>query len=283
MQVRRPLLVTDLDNTLYDWIEYFARRLRGMIHAGALKAGLDEACLEASFKRLFRRHGTLEYPLRQVTELDVLAGVSEEEGASIRRAMYSAFRGVTNKRLVLYEGVEDLLGWCSDQTIPVIALTNAPVEVVQERFAHLHLQSFFSGVVAPFMNDSKARRAVEQLECGGMFRGTPGNPRVHLLEDDELKPSGSGYERVLEEWDGDPSDIFVLGDSLEKDLRPASELGCSTIWARYGTGIRPADLETLFAVTPWSGEQVATAYGHHFSPNWTVDAVSEVRGILSAT
>lgn len=45
--------------------------------------------------------------------------------------------------------------------------------------------------------------------------------------------------------------IWVVGDSVERDLHPAIGLGIQCIWARYGARVDPTDYAELLRVTPW--------------------------------
>jgi len=43
--------------------------------------------------------------------------------------------------------------------------------------------------------------------------------------------------------------VWVVGDSLHKDIAPAEELGFHTIWARYGSQALPENMNTLLRIT----------------------------------
>ncbi len=57
----KTLLITDLDNTLYNWVDYFAPSFRGMAKALSREMGVSLDGLFEDFKEVFSRRGSLEY------------------------------------------------------------------------------------------------------------------------------------------------------------------------------------------------------------------------------
>src|ERR1022692_1642040 len=73
-----PLLLTDLDNTVYDWVDFFAPSVRGMIHVLAREIPCEEALLFDEFKLVYSRVGSLEYAF-SVQELPIIRSRPKEE------------------------------------------------------------------------------------------------------------------------------------------------------------------------------------------------------------
>lgn len=276
------VLITDLDNTLYNWVDYFARSFRAMIHALAEKSGTNEEVLIDACRQIFADNGSLEFPIDSVEQLGVFEDLSKEKAATLRNAMHAARQGVRKKRLALYSGVRELLSWAVGEHVPVIAVTNAPIEVVIERFRQLQLHRYFSAVAAPSIDPERAQQLMAKFTgVGGLFPvGSPGFPRVYALAKNEMKPSSVAYQYVLKDWQLHGEIAFVLGDSLQKDLAPAAALGAKTIWAHYGAQVEPENMDTLLKITPWSSTKVEEAYSQEFQADYTVDSASEVIAIL---
>src|SRR5262249_48928160 len=106
------LVITDLDNTLYNWVDYFVPSFNAMLRELVRLTNLDEDTLRQSFKRVHQRHGTTEYSFA-IEELDVL--VSENAGLALSEILakydpaIKAFRRVRRRTLRLYEGVSATL------------------------------------------------------------------------------------------------------------------------------------------------------------------------------
>ena len=55
------VLITDLDNTLYNFVDFFGPAFRAMVHALSKTYGLDEVELVDEFKEVFAHTGTIEF------------------------------------------------------------------------------------------------------------------------------------------------------------------------------------------------------------------------------
>src|SRR5205085_4474173 len=69
---RYSVLLTDLDNTLYDWTSYFVPSFRAMVVCLNRETGESIDNLMADFASVFRRHGSVEYSFA-IEELQTLA------------------------------------------------------------------------------------------------------------------------------------------------------------------------------------------------------------------
>src|ERR1700744_4162534 len=75
----KPLvLVTDFDNTLYDFAAYFSPCFRAMVHALARETKLEEQVLISDFQAVYEQHKTIEYAF-SVQELPSLANLPSLE------------------------------------------------------------------------------------------------------------------------------------------------------------------------------------------------------------
>ena len=58
------LLITDLDNTLYDWVTYFANSFLAMVKGLATTLDVAEETLLDEFKAVHRHYGNSEHLLK---------------------------------------------------------------------------------------------------------------------------------------------------------------------------------------------------------------------------
>src|SRR5690242_5459282 len=86
---RRKALFLDLDNTLYDWVAYFAPALRGMCQTLSEMSGLPLAILFDELKQVFKRHGTVEYSFA-IQEIPSLVALHPDESPAQIVARYRA-------------------------------------------------------------------------------------------------------------------------------------------------------------------------------------------------
>ena len=97
----KVLIITDLDNTLYNWVDYFAPSFRGMVHALSKKSGVEEDLLIQEFRHVYNRHRSIEYSF-SVQELNVFKDKSSEEIQELIKTAKGAFSRVRGKKLELY-------------------------------------------------------------------------------------------------------------------------------------------------------------------------------------
>src|ERR1035438_4756250 len=104
------VLVTDLDNTLFDWVDIWYRSFSAMLGSLAQSTGLDQATLERDFKRIFERQGTSEYAFA-IQKLSCLRRL-HPKGTDLTEkysGAIEAFRDARRAALKLYPTVADSL------------------------------------------------------------------------------------------------------------------------------------------------------------------------------
>ncbi len=274
----RALLLTDLDNTIYNWIDYFAPSFRAMVHVLSRETGLSESVIIEDFKRVFSRHKSVEYAF-SIQELCLCRDRSPAEVLELIRLAKGAFSRVREKRLRAYPGVKEALSWARDEGIAIVGVTNAPIFQAQRRLYQLGLDSLFTGLAAwegfgipeedPFAEPIKVRKET---------RGWKTNiEKIWRLASDGLKPNPEHYRIVIEDLGIRSSDTWVVGDSLQKDVRPALQIGAKGVWARYGQQFEQKNFRTILSVTHWSAEKIAETYDpRELKPDLVIDRFDDL-------
>jgi len=278
------LLITDLDNTLYNFIDYFAPSFRGMVHALAKNINIPEDELIQQFKKVFANHGSLEHGFA-VQELSCVQDKSYEEILGLIKIAKGAYSRVRQKNLEPYPNVKETLSWISQQGIIVIGVSNAPYFHALRRLRQLQIEKYFSGLVAwegvPFNIDKYSKEIIEK-EISGVYKSKI--KKVWKLPKDKLKPNTDGYLMVMKEFAVRNSDCYILGDSISKDVRPAELIGAHGIWARYGEAVVQKNLETVLSISNWDSKKKETIYFEkHEEPERIINDFSELKNILAAT
>jgi len=273
----RVIVVTDLDNTLYNFVDYFAPAFRAMVHVVARCVSLSEEEVTEDFRRTYQRYGTVEYAFA-VQELTCVQALSEEQRQRTVHAARVAFGGTRRKRLRLYPGVKETLLWLSANCTVLCAVTNAPAYQVYRRLHDLGIARLFTAIgawegniVPPSEPAASARYAQHLTEI---------DKRVSLsmrLARADSKPRPRMFEEILKRFETPGAFMVAMGDSIEKDLRPASAHGMVTVWARYCTVTDKTNQKTLDSITPWDGAEMALHYKSVYEPDFVVDAFSDVR------
>jgi len=266
------LILTDLDNTLYNWLDYFAPSFRAMVHALCKKIGISEEALIEDFKRIYREKRFIEYSF-SVQELGICRGRSKEEIGNLIRVAKGAFSRVRRKRLQLYPGVEETLLWAHKKKIPVIGVTNTSVFQGERRLCRLRIDGLFYGLAGWEGHD--VPEEYEEKEYSSKIL------RKWFLRFDELKPSAKGYLRILKELKVPPKVVYIVGDSLERDVVPALQIGANAIWAKYGQEVEPKNFQTLCLITYRDQEKNSNMYEKAPTiPTVTINNFGELQQII---
>ena len=267
------IVVFDADNTLYDFARFFAYYFRSLVHLVSKATGTDETEVTLDLRNLYLKHGTIEYQF-VIQESALFQGHSPAKLEETKRLLSIGARQVRQKRLVLYQGVKPTLETLRLAGVKCVAVTNAPFYHVVQRFNWLGLHKYFDGLIcaqgAASPNPesvAKDERTRSLLSARYAF--------FHEVPKDFQKPSSAPYRMVRERY-GNRDKFIAIGDSINKDLRPAQSEGFMTVWARYGTEIEDQDMSTLLSVTPWTPVEIAVHNGLEFEPDFVVDRLSEI-------
>jgi len=275
------LLITDLDNTLYNWMDYFAPSFRGMVHALSREMNVEEDFLYAEFKKVFSKSGSVEYSFA-IQELEFVQQLSKEEIQKFVDLGKQVFSRVRQKNLVPYDGVEQTLKWATQAGILVIGVSNAPLFHAQRRLTKLNIDKYFYGLAAWEGNetpDNEHTTKITERVKNNSYRSRV--KRLWSFTKDETKPSNLGYKRVITDLANDFSSTYIVGDSIAKDIEPAMELGAIGIWAKYGLDFERKNYETVLKITPWTDKKQEEAYLHKTKePDYTINSFSEIMGIV---
>lgn len=229
------VLITDLDNTLYDFVAYYEAGLAGLLNALSTDLGLPEDDVAVRLREVYTRRGSIEYPfaVEEIPEVCMLRPGARE---TVVRASLEAFWTAASRHLICYPTVRETLSQLASEGLAVIAHTDAPIHEVTRRLRHLGLDRYLTGIIAQQWFPRRPHRTLTVYlpDMPGWVRPSQRfQPlwRVPLLE---RKPNTSVYQRIAEFLDIDPKFGTVIGDSVARDLIPARQCGFEVVWARYG-------------------------------------------------
>ena len=277
------LLVTDLDNTLYDWVGFYAEAFDAMVDALVDHLRVSKDQLLDEFKGVHQRYGNSEQPFA-VLELPSVqqryAKLSRAERARELDAVLHAFNSARRKHLRLYPGVDDTLRSLRSHGIIIVGHTEAIAENAYYRLSRLGIADYFRHLYAlqgVAVEHPKPARAAA-------LRPPPGF--VHVVPPDERKPNPRLLLDVCRREGIEPHDCWYVGDSLTRDVTMAVGAGCVAVWARYGTDVDPADWRRLVRITHWTEETVArdeklrhAAEG--IEPDYVIDSFDELLALAA--
>src|SRR5882724_10930270 len=100
-------LITDFDNTLYDWAGFHIPAFTAMLDTLVIESGIERDDLIPEFRAVHQRHGTSEYAF-SISELPSLQRINPGEDLRQKYAKaIEAYRTSRESHLSLYPGVID--------------------------------------------------------------------------------------------------------------------------------------------------------------------------------
>lgn len=238
------LLVTDLDNTLYDWVGFFAKAFRAMVDEAVKVIGVDREVLLDELQAVHRRHHESERPWSLLETPAVLARWPNKSVDERRQQLddaFHAFNRVRLEHLHLYPGVAETLLEIHALGVPIVAHTEASTIAAVTRLRKLQLERVLDQVYAADVGDNIA---------SGPLNVVPVRREIH-------KPDPRILLDICAMYGVQPHDALYVGDSIARDIGMARQAGMRSAWAKYGTNHDPADWRQLVRVTHWTAEDVA--------------------------
>jgi phosphoglycolate phosphatase len=266
------LLITDLDNTLYDWVRFFALSFTAMAQSLAEQLGLSLENVLDQFKKVHSDYQHTELPFAAL-ELEAVRerfpGVSPRVIATALKRPLDAFEQVRRHTLELYPTVRETLEYLHGQGIMLAGHTEAIPENAIPRLRRLGVLPYFTRV---YCLDWK----IPPHPHGEYRRGEYLAGGVRLIAAAERKPNPDAVRRICREFDVSVEEAAYVGDSIRNDVFMANEAGTRAVWARYGTQHVPEHWDTLLSITHWApgSAELSAARGE---PEVIID---EFRGVL---
>lgn len=243
-------VVTDLDNTLYPWVDYIVPSLEAMVDSLVATTGLPRVRIVQSLKEVYTRYGSNEYPFA-IQESDIFQPY-ERDFDSFNKLVVDparrAFKAARERWLRPYPGVVETLAWIREERLALVGLTDAPRNAAELRLKWLGLDGHFDalytlpGYELPKNVDPEIRRR----ELAGHYRS---RTNARELPREAEKPSPAGLRRVLEDFGLSGPEVVYVGDNVKKDMPVARACGAVGVWAEYGTYISAEYRERLAVIS----------------------------------
>lgn len=248
--MKKKALITDVDNTLYDWFDIWHSCFTAMLNKTLEISGIEREQLIKDIQTVFRRHHTSEYSF----VLEECESLSNLYGDSLRQKLdpaIEAFRLARNDSLKLYETVKETLEELKERDIKIIAFTESLQYYTLARLKKLGLDTLIDALYSPPDNESKF------IELKSKKIETPLITKTILPN--ELKPNPHVLKTIIQENNLTPEQCIYLGDSEIKDIQMANDAGVFSVLASYGSlhfESRLDDYNLLRAVSHWSDEDI---------------------------
>ncbi len=244
-------VVTDMDNTLYSWVDYIVPSLEAMVDSLMRSTGYPRIRVVQALKEVYERYESNEYPFAiQESNLfrDFHYDFDSFDNLVITPAR-EAFTAARRKYLKPYPGVVETLAALRSRGVKVVALTDAPRNPAERRAKMMKLDQYLSAIYTlpafTFPETGVSKEIRNREAAGGLQLDCP----VFELPREYEKPDPRGYLQLCQELGLDPKETIFVGDSRQKDMALARKVGALACWAEYGTYISVEYKERLSVIS----------------------------------
>jgi phosphoglycolate phosphatase len=250
------VLITDLDNTLWDWVDAWYRSFSAMLAKVSQLSGVPADVLESEMRQVHQNRGTSEYSflLDEVPSLIAAAGgvLPSDAYDEAVRALHSARKRHTK----LYPEVAQTLKLLKASGVQVIAYTESLAYWTQWRIQKTGLDGLIDTLYSLPDHDWPLG-----LDAESVRRRPPSEYKLkqtdhRFVPKGSSKPNAEILQSILDGADCSPEDAVYVGDSLMKDVAMAQEVGTIDAHALYGVADSRSEYKLLARVTHWTEETV---------------------------
>lgn len=236
----KQLLITDLDDTLYDWIGFFVPAFNSMANEVSRITGIEKNQLLAEYRAKHQLYGSVEYPYATLELPSIIKKYNKAPASVIKEELDSAFHQfnlVRKEKLKLFDGVKETLYTLYKNGVIIIGYTESPEENGFYRLKRLGIAGLFKHV---YVSTSQYNRDLSKLN-GQVIKVSSKKP------DKEVLLGICNNENCL------PQNAAYVGDSLTKDILMASLAGVTSVLVNYSK--EPNNYyDDLVAISSWTDE-----------------------------
>ena len=273
------LLITDVDNTLFDFGMYAEAGLRQVLPTARDLLKIPESVVASEVREAFGHFNSVEIPYA----FEVMPSLVErppEERHALSKQLNEAFWEGASKQMAPYPGVASTMQHLQCNGTAIVAVSDAPLRAAWRKLRALDLIQYFAGVVGVGPLTRRRDPVLTRADIPEYFDPSRSSHRFYKhLRNEERKPSVLAYQSVLDEIRIPREKITVVGDSPVNDLEPARRLGLSAYWAAYGE--RNRHLETVLkSVTPFEPPEAVESQAGAASEFPSIESFEELEEII---
>lgn len=276
------LLITDLDNTLYDWVSFYSQSFSAMAEELSKEINVPLDILLSEYKVIHQRFGNSEKPFATLELPSVISYFGTNDKILLQKKLtrvFSAFSSKRNHTLKLYPTVRDTLNILRERGVKIVGHTESLEYNSLYRLYKLDVIDFFDHLYT--------------IEDNHNLHPNPKNAKVISVKDDfiirlssaESKPNPKLLGHICLTENVDIKDAVYVGDSITKDISMAKSIGMKAVWARYGRQFAPELWEILVKITHWTDkdvereEQLKESFSR-VKPDYSINSFAEILDLM---
>ena len=251
---QKRLLICDLDNTLYDWVEYFVPSFYAMVDTAVQITGIDRERLLSDFRAVHQSVRDSEHPFSLLLTDSIKERYDNRSRAEVIKILdpaFHAFNSARKRQLTLYPGVREGLEHLVKNGVTLVAHTESKTHGVVDRMRRLNLFHFFKIIYCRERTESELTPALDPTWFGDVPR-----EKITELKDHQAKPNPAVLMEICRNENMSNFDTAYVGDSLYRDVLMANRANVFAIWAKYGSVHREGFYEKLIRISHWSDDEI---------------------------
>lgn len=249
-------VITDLDNTLFDWVEIWFSGFNALLETLISLSGVPKQTLTSEIRKIHQRHRTSEYAFL-IQEIPSLQKLHPGENLiEIYDEAIHEYRKARKDKLLLYPGVKEALKRIKDKGALLVGYTESMEFYTNYRVRNMGLDGVLDFLYSPKDHDLPKNLTPEQIRMypadyyklkKTIHKNTPPN---------ELKPNPAVLLDIIEDINSSPENTLYVGDSMMKDIVMAKEAGVYDVLAAYGKAQHKEEYKLLREVSHWPDHEV---------------------------
>ena len=272
----RTTLITDFDNTLYDWFYVWYQSFSAMLSEIERISGIDEARLIPEIRAIHQKYHTSEYSFL-IEELPCIRAIFPGDDLRIvfDEAIH-AYRRARKATLSLYDGVSETLVALKAQGILIIIYTESLAYYTHDRIKRLGLDEVVDFIYSPADHDIPAGVThYSKREDAVLIHAK----HLHIPAG-IIKPDPAVLIDIVQAIGRPSGECIYLGDSLMKDVAMAQDAGITDVHAGYGGVQHKKEYELLRKVSHWTDadvEREKATSTRTVQPSYVISNFAEIR------
>jgi phosphoglycolate phosphatase len=250
---RVQLVITDLDNTLYDWYASFVPAFYAMVEEAIKIIGVEKEQLLDELKVIHAGYHNTEQPFSILETPSVqrrFPNATPLERHNLLSPAFKKFSEVRKAKLHLFSGVRETLSEIRARGCLVVGYTEAVVENSLYRLSLLDLVSVFHRLYVP------TSRSPQHPDPSRPLLHTQYPGFVKLLPRGHRKPDPAVLEEICKDFAVSVTESLYVGDSMTRDISMAVMAGTHSALAAYGGKCPPELWDKLVRITHWTDQDV---------------------------
>ena len=250
------LVVTDFDNTLYDWFEGWYAYFSIVLDNISILSGVEKEKIKVEIRRVHQKYGTSEYShlLDELNTIFINSSLTKDID-TYTKILKDAFLA-RNNVLHLYDTVLESLISIKKSGARIAVYTESQPLYSEDRLVKLGLDGLIDTLYAPLTRFpiEHSTSLYDNLDFSN--RGKSKYTKIKNLPSEDTKPNPKVLLDIISDFNILHDEVIYIGDSKVKDICMANSAGIVSILVNFGVSSHLNAYNLLRDVSHWTNEDI---------------------------